>query len=147
MNGIKKYCWSILFLFFALAAVAQRRPAAVLSGKVTTRDNYTPDAAVVYLLDTDYSTLTNDDGQYSLTAPPGEYTLVCARIGYVTSKLKVRLEAGKEHIRNIMLEPHSSTVLDEVFVIGKSKAREINESAYNVVAIDAGALRNTTLDV
>jgi outer membrane cobalamin receptor len=34
-----------------------------------------------------------------------------------------------------------------VVVTGKSKAREINESAYNVVAIDAGTLRNTTLDI
>ncbi|MDR0680470.1 MAG: TonB-dependent receptor plug domain-containing protein [Dysgonamonadaceae bacterium] len=40
-----------------------------------------------------------------------------------------------------------STELEEVVVMGKSKVKEINESAYNVVAIDAKSLHNTTLDL
>jgi outer membrane cobalamin receptor len=40
-----------------------------------------------------------------------------------------------------------SAELEEVVVMGKSKVREINESAYNVVAIDAKSLHNTTLDL
>ncbi|MDR3180531.1 MAG: TonB-dependent receptor plug domain-containing protein, partial [Prevotellaceae bacterium] len=43
---------------------------------------------------------------------------------------------------------HDSTVvLNEVVVTGHSKVKEINESAYNVVAVDARALRNTTMDI
>jgi outer membrane receptor protein involved in Fe transport len=38
-------------------------------------------------------------------------------------------------------------VLDEVIVVGKSKLREINESAYNVVSIDTRLLHNTTLNL
>ncbi|MDR2650756.1 MAG: TonB-dependent receptor plug domain-containing protein [Prevotellaceae bacterium] len=38
-------------------------------------------------------------------------------------------------------------VLDEVIVVGKSKVREINESAYNVVSIDTRLLHNTTLNL
>jgi outer membrane receptor protein involved in Fe transport len=41
----------------------------------------------------------------------------------------------------------STIALDEVVVVGHSKVKEINESAYNVVAVDAGTLRNTTLDI
>jgi outer membrane receptor protein involved in Fe transport len=41
----------------------------------------------------------------------------------------------------------STVLLSEVVVTGKSKVKEVKESAYNVVAIDAGALRNTTLDI
>jgi outer membrane receptor protein involved in Fe transport len=37
--------------------------------------------------------------------------------------------------------------LEEVVVMGKSKLREIKESAFNVVAIDVNALHNTTLDL
>jgi outer membrane cobalamin receptor len=37
--------------------------------------------------------------------------------------------------------------LDEVIVFGKSKVREINESAYNVVSIDTRLLHNTTLSL
>jgi outer membrane receptor protein involved in Fe transport len=37
--------------------------------------------------------------------------------------------------------------LDEVIVLGKSKVREINESAYNVVSIDTRLLHNTTLSL
>jgi hypothetical protein len=41
----------------------------------------------------------------------------------------------------------STRTLKEVVVTSKSKVMEVNESAYNVVAIDAGRLRNTTLDL
>jgi outer membrane receptor protein involved in Fe transport len=37
--------------------------------------------------------------------------------------------------------------LDEVVVVAKSKVQTVRESAYNVVAIDAKALQNTTLDL
>jgi outer membrane receptor protein involved in Fe transport len=37
--------------------------------------------------------------------------------------------------------------LDEVIVLGKSKVKEINESAYNVVGIDTRLLHNTTLNL
>ncbi|MDR1198889.1 MAG: TonB-dependent receptor plug domain-containing protein [Prevotellaceae bacterium] len=37
--------------------------------------------------------------------------------------------------------------LDEVIVLGKSKVREIGESAYNVVSIDTRLLHNTTLSL
>ena len=47
----------------------------------------------------------------------------------------------------VMAQHDSTIILSEVVVTGKSKAVEVKESAYNVVAIDAGALRNTTLDL
>ncbi|MDR0421091.1 MAG: TonB-dependent receptor plug domain-containing protein [Prevotellaceae bacterium] len=37
--------------------------------------------------------------------------------------------------------------LNEVIVVGKSRVREINESAYNAVSIDARLLHNTTLNL
>jgi outer membrane receptor protein involved in Fe transport len=147
MTMRRNYFCLVLFVLLTQAVMGQSGGTATLSGKVTTRDNHTPDATLVYLLGTNYSTLTNDDGYYTLTAPSGKYTLVCSRLGYEVSKLDVQLEAGKKNVQDVTLAPHSGTVLDEVFVIGKSKAREVNESAYNVVAIDAGALRNTTLDL
>jgi outer membrane receptor protein involved in Fe transport len=49
------------------------------------------------------------------------------------------------------LSPDSDTIrrdkLDEVIILGKSKVREINESAYNVVSIDTRLLHNTTLSL
>ncbi|MDR3226983.1 MAG: TonB-dependent receptor plug domain-containing protein [Prevotellaceae bacterium] len=37
--------------------------------------------------------------------------------------------------------------IDSVIIVGKSKVREINESAYNVVSIDTKLLYNTTLSI
>ncbi|MDR3184852.1 MAG: TonB-dependent receptor plug domain-containing protein [Prevotellaceae bacterium] len=41
----------------------------------------------------------------------------------------------------------STVTLGEVVVTGHSKVSAINRSAYNVVAVDAGTLRNTTMDI
>jgi outer membrane cobalamin receptor len=41
----------------------------------------------------------------------------------------------------------SAVKLDEIVVVGKSTVRKVNESAYNVVAIDAKSLHNKSLDL
>ncbi|MDR1983522.1 MAG: TonB-dependent receptor plug domain-containing protein [Prevotellaceae bacterium] len=45
------------------------------------------------------------------------------------------------------IDTANSVNLESVFVIGKSKVKEINESAYNVVSIDTRPLHNTTLSL
>jgi outer membrane receptor protein involved in Fe transport len=61
------------------------------------------------------------------------------------------LDTALLYLATLAAPPAVDTVksleLDEVVVTGKSKIKEINESAYNVVTIDARLLRNTTLNL
>jgi outer membrane receptor protein involved in Fe transport len=50
-------------------------------------------------------------------------------------------------IRIFAQDSGGAVELDEVIVMGKSRVKEINESAYNVVSIDTRLLHNTTLSL
>ena len=69
---------------------------------------------------------------------------MCTLIGHETFVESIIIEPGKEVNKNITLK---GLELDEVIVLGKSRLQKINESAYNVVAIDTKDLYNSTLGV
>jgi outer membrane cobalamin receptor len=115
-----------------------------LSGKITSADGNVVDFATVFFKDTEYGTLPNKQGEYQLSAPAGNYTLVVRALGYYTFKTSVQLQQSQ--VLNIVLKPDAQQ-LDEISITGKSATNRINESAYNVVAIDTKALHNKTLDL
>jgi outer membrane receptor protein involved in Fe transport len=118
--------------------------AQTLSGKITSEDGCIVEFASVFFSDTGYGTTSNERGEYRLSAPAGDYTLVVKILGYNTFKTSVSLQ--KTQVLNIVIKPNTHQ-LDEISVIGKSATRKVNESAYNVVAIDAKILHNSNLDI
>jgi outer membrane cobalamin receptor len=147
MNMQKGYRCFFLLLVSMQIVIAQNNALTSLSGNVKDQDNNPLDAAVVHLLNTSYSTVTDENGHYALRVPAGDYSLACSQLGYIPATTTVHLDAGQSLTKDMVLVSSSNTALDEVIVIGKSKVREINESAYNVVAIDARALHNSTMDL
>lgn len=77
---------------------------------------------------------------YFLYAPPGKYTLVVSAVGYDTVEQPVTLTSERQK-RNITLR-NSLITLNEVAVMGSGISR-VNRSAFNVVAVDARALKNS----
>ncbi|MDR1499433.1 MAG: carboxypeptidase-like regulatory domain-containing protein [Tannerellaceae bacterium] len=100
--------------------------------------------ATVMLKGTSTGVTTNNRGEYRLDVAPGAYTLVVRSLGYVTLEKALTL-SGRQTL-DIVMETEDKA-LDEVFVFGKSVAQQVNESAFNVVAINAKAFHNTTLDL
>jgi hypothetical protein len=81
----------------------------------------------------------------------GKYTLEFSFIGMKTvwKDVKISSKTGNPNetvIIDVCMED-AAAQLDEVVVVAKSKVQIVRESAYNVVAIDAKALQNTTLDL
>jgi outer membrane receptor protein involved in Fe transport len=101
--------------------------------------------ASVALKGTNLGAVTDVDGKFGFSAPPGNHILTVRSLGYETVEQSLSL-TGTEQTVHITMETVSED-LEEVIVTGKSTARQVNESAFNVVAVNARAFHNTTLDL
>jgi outer membrane cobalamin receptor len=130
-------------LVFSFSLAAQQQ-SVQLSGKITSTENELLEFATVMLKGTTIGTTANDKGEYLLAAAPGEYTLVVRSLGYAAVEKVVSLT--RRQTVNVVMKPEVNA-LGEVFVVGKSTAQQVNESAFNVVAINAQAFHHSTLDL
>ncbi len=76
----------------------------------------------------------------------GKYTLVSSSSDFQPLIQKITIKNNEEKVVNIDLIPQVGQ-LEEITVFGRSKIQETNRQAYNVTAIDAKKLQNTTLDI
>ena len=141
----KRHICCLIILLAPLGLSAQN--SSHLSGSVKDGAGNPIEFAYVYLVNTQYSITTGHNGEYSLTIPPGEYTLACSYLGYKTSEREIKVSERQRSINNFVLEINSNNVMEAVVVVGQSQVRQVRETAYNVVAIDAKALHNRAFDL
>lgn len=134
----------LLWILITSSAQAQQQEDGRVSGKIVSTTEII-DYAYVLFKGTPYGSSTNAQGLYSLSAPAGKYTMVVKAMGYADVEKIVELTAG-EHLQQDILMKVEAKALDEVVVLANGVGR-MNKSAYNVVAVDAGKLHNTTLDI
>ncbi|MBB1140875.1 TonB-dependent receptor plug domain-containing protein [Myroides sp. WP-1] len=125
---------------------AQHKPTAI-SGVVQDEKGSLIDFATVVLIDTKKSDLTNEQGEFKLKmGAGGTYKLQVQHVSYESTVLVVKVEEG-EHLRKSITLKAKESVLDDVVLQVKSPVEKVRESAYNVIAIDAKPLYNSSLDV
>jgi outer membrane receptor protein involved in Fe transport len=100
----------------------------------------------VFLHNTKFGALSDEQGNYHFTAPPGRYTFTASLLGYNRENKMITLHPAQKVTVNFVMEEKQHE-LDEVTVTGKSQVQQVNKSAYNVVGIDAKALHNATLSM
>ncbi|MCC8174533.1 MAG: TonB-dependent receptor [Odoribacter sp.] len=144
--NIRFYCIFLGLLLSLSVSANDRSQRATLRGIVKASDNEILEFATVYLKNTPFGTSTDPKGIFHLNVPAGKYNMVVSAIGYESYEVEVELQPGEQRKMEVKLES-SSIGLNEVVVTAKSVVKQINETAYNVVAIDAKALHNTTLDL
>ncbi|MCC8188361.1 MAG: carboxypeptidase-like regulatory domain-containing protein [Bacteroides sp.] len=143
MNAIKFYT-TLIALLVPLFVAGQGRVS--LRGTVTTTNKEAIEYASVYLKNTSYGTTTDLKGKFHIhVTTPGTYTLVVSTLGYQTYEDKIDIKPGEPTNVHIRLK-ESNIGLGEVEVVG-SMVQKVNQTAYNVVAMDAKALHNSTLDL
>ncbi|MCD8032072.1 MAG: carboxypeptidase-like regulatory domain-containing protein [Bacteroides sp.] len=142
MNAIKFYT-TLIALLIPLFVTGQGR--ATLRGTVTTTNKEAIEYASVYLKNTSYGTTTDLKGKFYIHVKPGTYTLVVSTLGYQTYEEKIDIRPGDPTNVHIRLK-ESNIGLGEVEIVG-SMVQKVNQTAYNVVAMDAKALHNSTLDL
>jgi outer membrane receptor protein involved in Fe transport len=119
---------------------------AVIRGTVKNENGEPLEYASIYIKNTQSGTQSDVEGKFVLHVLPGTKTLCVQSLGYVPYEKQIE---PKPHERiDIQIElKEDCRVLNEVVVEAKSPVQRVKESAYNVVAIDAKALQNTTLDI
>ncbi|MCC9138411.1 TonB-dependent receptor [Pontibacter silvestris] len=138
--------YSFILFLLPLGLKAQKNDCSI-SGIVRSQEGKALHQLYVYLQNSSYFTETAVDGSYKLSVPAGEYYIICSGLGYEKKIVPVTLKPGQklEYDFTLALEP--DMVFEEVEIVGKSALQDVKESAYNVVAVDAKALHNTTMDV
>lgn len=120
-----------------------------ISGQVTDKRGNAVEDAVVFLEKTSIDAYTDINGNYELNVAPGKsYWLVCRNFGY--GEYREQIDVKNENmVINIVIhrKDGGSRTLNEVVVLGKSQSQLINESAYNVVALEMSNLYNSTMDI
>ncbi len=129
-------------LLLSIAICSQNSKEGMISGKILSTEKGIVDFATIYLKNTNYGGITNEEGIYHLNAPAGDYTLIVSAIGYKKAEVKVKLVAGERTKQNVRITPQV-TELEEVVVVSNGVSR-LKRSAFNAVAIDTKALQNST---
>ncbi len=128
---IKKSLLNFFFLlgFLVFLESFANAQTGTITGKVTDEASNPLSGVTVKLVGTTYAIATDAGGNYKLEIPSGNYTIEFSYLGYVSTKRKINLEAGKTLNINSSLKEDSKT-LDEVVAVGygtKSK-REVTGS-------------------
>lgn len=137
-----------LFLFI-ISTPTHARPKGKMvsvSGKIVDEKNRPLEAVTVQLLNSNYGTFTDEKGEFEFHAAPGQYTIAYSLIGYEMNKNSLEVHHREVAVGRVKMQSNS-TNLEEVTVVGKSKVKEIRESAFNVVAIDTKQFYNSNMDI
>lgn len=108
------------FLLFLYGFLAIQVRAASLKGKIyDKKNNESLVEATVYLLNTNYATASDENGNYTLTnIPAGKYTLEVKYIGYITYTKDIVLKKNQNLKMDIGLSENTQQ-LKSIAVFGK----------------------------
>ncbi|SKB80015.1 TonB-dependent receptor [Dyadobacter psychrophilus] len=120
---------------------------ASLKGTVRSDDGELLPGASITISGVTKGTFSDEKARYALeNLPAGPATLAVSFLGFEPETKQITLKAGEKAEANFRLKAISQE-LESVSVIGRSEAKEVNRQAYNVTAIDAKKLQNSTLDL
>jgi len=141
---VKKIFITGILCACSMLAYAQN---ASITGTVKSADGEVLPGATVSIKETSTGTFADSRANFKLeNLAQGKYTLTVSFLGYEAASKTVTLHAGEQHKTHFNLKSGSQD-LESVSVIGRTETKEINRQAYNVTAIDAGKLQNSTLDL
>jgi outer membrane receptor protein involved in Fe transport len=135
----------VLLCAITLSSYAQR--SGSIRGVIKDPAGNALPAITVKILSTNKATISGEQGEYAFTnVQPGNYTLSFSGVGLTTIEKKADVKAGQERSLSITLD-NSEVELKAVTVTGRTIVQEVNRQAFNVTAVDAKQLYNTTLDL
>lgn len=138
----------VLILMIAILTAVQgfsQNGKVNLKGVILADNGQPAEGVSVALKGTNYAALTNANGEYEISAAPGNYTLVVNYVGYKSKQTKINLQADQT-VPNITIE-EDMAALDEVQVTGKSKVERVREQPFNIAAVDLKMIHNTSADL
>ena len=79
---------------------------SIISGKVfSTENGEAVNFATVYLKGTNHGCATDENGEYRIKAPIGDYMLVVSAVGYSTAETEISITKGRHTVQNMEIAP------------------------------------------
>ncbi len=148
---LKKLSLTSLFLvcihLYSCPLQAQTRVKTVLSGTVVDEQGNPIVDAFIYIKRSPYATFSNKKGEYQITLKPGKYDLFCTKAGFVRQHRAVNINSGEALTKDFGLKVDPRTKIEEVYVRGKSTVQQVQETPFNVVALDARKFHNSNQEI
>jgi TonB-linked SusC/RagA family outer membrane protein len=141
----KRLLPTLAALFMAFAAMAQGKVSFTAKGMVKDETGSPMVGVPVQLRGTSVGTLSDLDGNYTLTGTvdAGTYEMIATIIGYATSSKKVDISASNSTLTmNFDLSPDALN-LNEVLVIGSSVLQERKQLGNAITTIRADQLEKS----
>lgn len=143
---VKNFLLSGILILYAIFSAAQVRTISI-SGQLKNVSGEPLVAATVKLQHSNYGAVSDRNGYYKIhNVNPGVYVLHITAIGFKPVKKTVKAAPGTDLKLDFSLE-EDAREMETVHVIGRTAAQEVNRQAFNVTAVDATKLYNTTLDI
>lgn len=137
----------LLALLCAGSIFSKAQNSGSIIGNLKTQSGEAAAFLTVKLQNTTFVTMSNAMGEFRFAnITPGRYTLIVTGVGYQTEKKSVSVDVEK-NTKVVVTISEVSNNMDGVTVIGRTAVQESNRQAFNVTAIDAKQLYNTTLDL
>ncbi len=122
---ILSICWS------TLTAISQQQR---LSGKITDETATTITGATIHLLNTEFATISDREGQFEIrNLPAGRYILEISAVGFATIS---KIITTQDNNLQIVMKP-ASLQLDEVVVSAEKKEEILQSLPYSISALSS----------
>lgn len=132
----------VTFIFLLIAGVALAQTRGTVRGRVFADKNDPIEAATVSLKGTRYGTTTDGEGDFSLHAPAGNYTLVISTIGMNSQEISITVTAGQTTNAGSITLKSSSKNLQEVNVSGSKTNKFVKRQSNDVAKVPLDNLEN-----
>lgn len=146
----KKILLTAISCLYLLASQGQndtQHQTGTITGNVKDENGQPLPGATLQLHNTKKGATTDTRGQFTITnVPAGKHVLKISAVGYNKEEKQVQVKPGESTTLQFSIQS-SSDYLNEVAVIGRSAVQEVNRQSYNVTAVDAKRLHNSTLDI
>lgn len=107
MHNMRAIIFTLFFSFCFLFSNAQNQKGTI-TGSVQDKNGLPLSYVLVLLEGTSFGTDTNEEGEFILKAPTGNYTLVLKYIGYKENKLAITINESKNSEIKVVLEDENN---------------------------------------
>lgn len=144
---IKKILLTGMLLALNLLCAHAQSENSTVTGSIKDESGNPVPGAIVKVTGTKLSVAADENGLFKLERlGSGKFSITAAAIGMKAQQKNISIQTGRiTEIHFILLS--SVQQLESVSINGRTVTQEVNRQAYNVSAIDATKLHNTSLDI
>lgn len=143
---MKTKIWFCICILWSGILFAQEKETKIF-GQLLSETDEEVSNAYIYLKDQSVYTVSDSSGNYEIKLEPGKYEMIITFLGYENISQTFEIGRGEQKEMNFKLVPDSGMTLGDVYINAKSRLEAVQESSFNVVALNTESLHNTSLDI